>query len=767
MRGWGLLAVAALAALATPAGAAAKAPTIAIGGGALTAKTRSLAVVVRTPRPLRLRVTAGAQGKPFARTTRLDLPRGRSVRRLTLTATAKRLVRSSCAVLTVHARATRLARPQRPIPTFTARALSARRAFPPARQCAPKPSAPLFQVGAGTQRIAPDEPVFSGGFGLSPPIQRETDPLSTRALYVSNGKSAVVFAVVDAQGWFAATQLESDDGMQEIREEAAKQIGPPLRPQDIIVQSTHSHAAPTLEGIWGPVPPAYLAKVRDRTIAAIVDAAKAARPASLQWGEVDAPYIDNIATAQTDSYPGWIQDGQLTALRAVAPGGATVATFVNVPAHGDIVCGSCDELLSADYFGPVRDALEAQLGGTAIVGPATLGREESPVQATSVDNMRWYAGTIGELAVRALSQAHWITDTTVSSTETTSKIAGTNAALLALVTAWSLPDDVKQQEAEQSGIYPIDRSIAPEWQAGPVISTPLTALRIGGLVFLSMPGEPFPEVRLSIANAAPPGAGGGPDAIVALSKAQDDLGYFYPAFDYGFTFAYPSDHGTYNVAPQLGDQVIQEQLANIGRLGYATDPTVPLPPEASYEQALKPGLQALASPARGDAGEDGRFAATFQAIYSPADLAGNPIAGKVHWDFGDGTTADTDALQFGGDKNPPTRFEHRFAPGSYTVKLSAVDTQGNAAAWEVPVVAYPRLRAVARLAAAAGRVWTVRGSARGGDGRVLSLAWRFGDGATASGAEVTHRFARGAPRTATLTVTDGTGGTATADVLRR
>src|SRR3954465_3328543 len=138
-----------------------------------------------------------------------------------------------------------------------------------------------------------------------------------------------------------------------------------------------------------------------------------------------------------------------------------------------------------------------------------------------------------------------------------------------------------------------------------------------------MPGEPFPEVAFWIRNGARD-----PKLIGALSKGQDDLGYFYPAFDYGFTFAYPSDHGTYNVAPQMGDQVIQSSLANIAALGYRTDPTAPAPAEARYDQGLRPGLQALAPPARGAVGRDGRFHTALQAIYAPAAFGGHPLAGQ-------------------------------------------------------------------------------------------------------------------------------------------
>jgi hypothetical protein len=606
-----------------------------------------------------------------------------------------------------------------------------------------------FRVGAATASLAPPVPVYSGGFGLSPPITTMHDPLEVRALYISNGSHAIAMAVVDAQAWFAGYQEGADLGISGARQIAAQEIGGGMKAGDIIVQSTHGHAAPTLEGIWGPVPPVYLKLVRDRTVQALADAARAARPAHLQYGSVSAPELDNINVAQTDSYSGWKQDGQLSVLRAVdASDGATITTFANVPVHGDIVNGAGLKLLSADYFGFARAALDGQLGGVSIVGPATLGREESPVQTNGLDDSRWFAGVVTELADRAVAGAHWITDPTIASTEQQLDVPGTNAALLGLVAANHAPDATKQQIADTSGIYPIDRADTPPYLTGNVIGTPLTALRVGPLAYLSMPGEPFPEVRLTIA-----GATSGAREIVALSKGQDDLGYFYPSFDYPFTAAYDSDHHIYNVAPQAGDQVIQGQLANLGALGFTTSPTVATPLDNDYGQGFKPGVQALASPPEGDAGPDGTLPVTLQGIYGAAAFGGADLAGPLHWDFGDGTT---------GESGSERRFVHAYAPGTYHLRVRATDAQGRSTEWSLPVRVHPALRAdIAAVPARDGASFVLTGARRGGAGPVLAWRWRFGDGRTASGQRVRARPGQ----TVTLTVTDATG--TVASVSRR
>src|SRR3954471_154763 len=434
---------------------------------------------------------------------------------------------------------------------------------------APQPA--TFQVGAATESIAPNVPVYAGGFGASTPITTTHDPIEVRAFYVSNGKKAVAMAVVDAQAYFAAYQEGPDYGITSVREQAAQQIGG-MTSSDIIVQATHTHAGATLEGIWGPVPLPYLKLVHDQTVKALAEAAARAREAHVQVGTYDAPWISNIDTNQTDSYPGWAQDGQVSVLRAVAPSGAPVASFVSVPTHGDIVEGSGEKTLSADYFGFVRAALDERLGGVNVVGPATLGREETPVQVGGIPASEWFSGVVTSIVGRAAADADWITDDTIASSETLTQVPGTNPLLLGLVAANKLPDEQKQQMFEASGEYPIDRSTDPPYLTGSVIGTYLTALRIGRNAFLSMPGEPFPEVRHAIAEATT-----GADKIVALSKGQDDWGYFYPAWTWGFTSLYPSAHNTYNVAPQAGDQIITDQASNLGKLGFTVDPAVGTP----------------------------------------------------------------------------------------------------------------------------------------------------------------------------------------------
>lgn len=548
---------------------------------------------------------------------------------------------------------------------------------------------PVFQVGAAVVGINPKVTTYSGGFGASPPIPPGSvigPRLSVRALYVSNGNEAIELALVDAQAEFAAYQEGPQFGITAARTAAAaainrRHLGPHLAASHIIVQATHSHSAPTLEGLWGPVPTPYLKAVTSAERTALVRAAANAKPAVLRFGTANASALDLVEAAQYDGFPGWADDPLLTVLQAVSPKtGKTIATYVTVPAHGDIVNGARIRHLTTDYFGLVHAALQRQLGGVSIVGPGTLGREETPVQATDIAEDHVFAANVLNLVDRALAHSHSVTSNRIAASERMVQIPGTGAALLALVAANHLP--IKQKQQVQNALqYPIDRADTPPYQTGLDVGTPLTALRLGNIAYVSMPGEPFPEVRNTLAVAAP-GA-----TVVALSKGQDDLGYFYPAYVTPFTEFYPSDTFTNSASAVTGDAVVAGQESNLDGLGFATRHRWIAPVQVQPLQALYAGLQVIGGPFVATAGRDGKATVRMIATYAPPDLPSATTAdglpagsldykenptGKVHWSFG----AVTGYHNFSGDDLEPYIVTHRFGVGVHHVTAQILDADG-------------------------------------------------------------------------------------------
>ena len=615
----------------------------------------------------------------------------------------------------------------------------------------PKPV--LFKVGSAVRDIAPPVPVYPGGYGSyagATALTKTYSPLQVRTFYVSNGKHAVAMASVDSQAWFAAVQ-QGPWGISDARAHAAAAInaahaGPAISASDFIVQGTHSHSAPTVEGIWGPVPDRYLKLVHDHTVAALVAAARDAQPANLQVGSITSRDIDDVTTAD-DTLAGWDIDGQISALRATSPTtGATIATYVSIPAHPVTINGQERKVLGADYFAPLRSDLEQLLGGTVVAGPATLGRQEPPVQTTDYTQLDFYARALAGLVTRALATAHPVTDPTLSSSETMLEVPAMNAAILGLVYAWQAPEPARTQAAKTATLFPADRSLQPPYLVGNTVGTPLTALRIGRTLLMSMPGEPYPEVVQAVRDAVK-----GTDLVIALSKGQDDLGYFMPAWTYAFGAAEGTDHPVFSVAPQMGDQVAVAHGRLASALGFATDPLpASLPAPRDFAAAFQPGLQALAASAYGDAGPDGRYHPQLEAIYNAAVYNGSPNKGGVHWDFGDGGKATTGYLLTATGPQGKSFVDHGFAPGQHTVTVTATSAAGDTATWTTQVVVFPQLHASITRS---GR--TLSAHATGGDGHVLAATWTLDGRVIGRGTTVT--VPAGDVRRVRVEVVDGTG----------
>jgi titin len=120
------------------------------------------------------------------------------------------------------------------------------------------------------------------------------------------------------------------------------------------------------------------------------------------------------------------------------------------------------------------------------------------------------------------------------------------------------------------------------------------------------------------------------------------------------------------------------------------------------------------------------------------------------WSFGDGSTGT------GASVN------HLWsAPGSYNVTLTVTDNSGATSGDSATVVVTnraPTANAGADQSGTTGSSLSFSGSGSNDmDGSIATYSWTFGDGASATGMNVTHAFATGGSYTVTLTTTDNLG----------
>ncbi len=127
------------------------------------------------------------------------------------------------------------------------------------------------------------------------------------------------------------------------------------------------------------------------------------------------------------------------------------------------------------------------------------------------------------------------------------------------------------------------------------------------------------------------------------------------------------------------------------------------------------------------------------------------------WDFGDGTAL----------PGAQPQVTHTYAAaGHFTAKLTVTDDLGLTDTQQLPVLINGAPVAIISASATSGAApltVTFDGSASTDDGTLTAYTWSFGDGATASGAQVTHTFSTAGSFTAELTVTDDLSAQATAD----
>lgn len=255
----------------------------------------------------------------------------------------------------------------------------------------------------------------------------------------------------------------------------------------------------------------------------------------------------------------------------------------------------------------------------------------------------------------ALAQAKPLRDPVIRAAERHVVAPGTNPALLALIAA----NPVGAPCLPGADICPIDRSLQPPYMYGTAVGTWVTSVRIGDLLYVSEPGEAFPEVSAAL-RASVPGA-----RVRVVGMAQDQLGYYFPAEDTPFTTVpNTSDHLEYNTSGALADQTVLAAVAGAGSVGFSATPVHPTPGFQDPLAMRNPGVQAFAAPA------DTASLTTLLDVSWNRAVDGTPLVDEatrpVQWSFGDGTTARS--------KGPITHTWRR--PGRYVVTLRVVDTAG-------------------------------------------------------------------------------------------
>jgi hypothetical protein len=223
-----------------------------------------------------------------------------------------------------------------------------------------------------------DGNLLGGGAATPRFFTKVADPVTARALVVSNGRRTIAVEVVDQEGLFNVYQ-------QEIRDRVAADG---VHLSNVFISANHDESAPDSLGLGGVTPATSgvndysLQYMIARSAQAIEQAYRNRRPATIRYAETLEP--SNLRQCWS-SYP-FVDDQRIPVLQAVGRNGRTIVTLASVSQHAETLGFNAgtptldaeNTWVSADWINFFRRSVEHRFGGVAIDMAGTVGSVESP-----------------------------------------------------------------------------------------------------------------------------------------------------------------------------------------------------------------------------------------------------------------------------------------------------------------------------------------------------------------------------------------------------
>ena len=398
----------------------------------------------------------------------------------------------------------------------------------------------------------------------------DPDGLFVRAFAIGNGEKTVVFAVLDAVGWFAGYPADvcpscGADALAAAIAEATKGTRNPVGSDGLLLASSHTHAAPDT---LSQTPVWYYEQVRDAVIKAATEAAAAMVPVVLETGAAPAKAYNVDRRIFTRAVP----DYELGWLRAYQPASAnqaqrTIGTLVNFAVHPTVRVSNAE--LHGGFVGALTRHVETELGGTAVWFPGGLGDQ-------TVDRGFGTEG-IGEglanIVLGDLGRGHRLFDNTIHVVRKPVAIPGENTFMLAGRGAGLFIRDLAHPYSGPGG--PVSttkggiRRPSCTTVAELMVNSSITGVRIGrpgiegeagrgdpgdSLTIITAPGEIFASIAVTTKDMLSKTSN-----VMIFGMTNDTVGYLIPYEQYdesagqGAGFANnASDLGNYEEALSLG-----------------------------------------------------------------------------------------------------------------------------------------------------------------------------------------------------------------------
>lgn len=404
------------------------------------------------------------------------------------------------------------------------------------------------------------------GMSNAKPAQGVHDDVWSRVMVLDDGKSRIAMISMDAIGFLHGDVID-------IRNRIPKE----LNIDYTLLSSTHTHESNDLVGIWGEsvfksgVNPEIMEYVKAQTVAAIVEAASKLRPAKLVFAE-DLSQRDSAL--MKDTRKPIVKATGIHLMQVLdLENDQTLGTIINWSNHPETLW-SQNLLIGSDFPHYVREGIEKGVyngeelmqegvGGVAIYFSGAIGGLMAPHPSISITDP--FTGTpyaeptyektkaLGDhIALMSLEALKLRGDTVLTS----------NISVRAK-TIFAPLDNITFKIA--SGIGLIKMGMSEYFKT----RTEVGAIRIGPAMFLSIPGEIYPEIIFGGVEA-PEGREFDIQPIETppiqdfitdkykfyLGLSNDEIGYIIPKseWDTGKPYLYNDERDTYGEENSLGPE---------------------------------------------------------------------------------------------------------------------------------------------------------------------------------------------------------------------
>ena len=424
--------------------------------------------------------------------------------------------------------------------------------------------------------------VWIAGFSNGKPAQGVHDDVWARVVVLDDKDTRIALVSLDAIGFM-------HDDVIDIRERIPRE----LNIDYTLISSTHTHESNDLMGIWGEsifnsgVDPEHMEYLKEQTVTAIKSAVENMRPSKLKFAEdlsgEDGKYIK-------DTRNPIVKSTGIHLMQVIdAESDTTLGTIINWANHPETLW-SKNLLISSDFPHYVREGIEKGifngndlvhkgLGGVAIYFSGAVGGLMAPHPSLSIADpfldtlysKPSFAKTkaLGEqiaiLSLSAIKNAH-------------EEIYKSNISIRAKTI--SLPLDNTMFRIA-GGIGLLQRGLPELFTT----RSEIAALKIGPAMFVSIPGEIYPEILHGGVEAPAGQEFNTPPVEVPpiqelikeeykfyLGLSNDEIGYIIPKseWDVEKPYLYNSERDTYgeenSLGPETGPIIYREIISAIKEL---------------------------------------------------------------------------------------------------------------------------------------------------------------------------------------------------------